>query len=418
MARVRVVQPPPQEAPLTETDRLAIYRTMFASRRIDDKEIQLKNQNQIYFQISGAGHEAMLTAAAALPRRPGYDWFYPVLPRPRAVPAARRDAARDAAAGGRRARRPELRRPPDAVALGPQAAQHRVAVEPHRHAVPARGRLRRSGVLYGGIDGDSPTRGARSRRRGRLRLVGDGATSEGEFWEALNTACNLKLPVLFLSKTTATRSRCRSKCRPPAATSPSSCSASRPLASGVRRHRLPGVATRRGASGVAYVRARKGPALVHAHVIRPYSHSLSDDEKLYRRRERARAKKPSAIRSPLSRSSCDARHRRQPPSAALEAEVDAEIEAARERGARPRRSPARDRAALWVYSPDVDPTSAALRQRPRPPGQARTMVDRSTPPARTRWRATRASSSSAKTWPTRRARRRWPRSRARAASSR
>ena len=185
-------------AGLSRDELVAAYRMMLLSRRLDDKEIQLKNQSLIFFQISGAGHEAVLVAAAAH-LRAGYDWFYPYY-RDRALCLGpRHDAARDAARRRRRQGRSELGRPADAVALGPPRAQHPVAGQPDRHAVPAGGRLRRS------------RHDLRARRRDRRRAerfqhadeityvsIGDGATSEGEFWESLNTACTRPVPVLYL----------------------------------------------------------------------------------------------------------------------------------------------------------------------------------------------------------------------------
>ena len=171
---------------------------MVLSRRLDDKEIQLKDQSLIFFQISGAGHEAILTAAGMLLKR-GHDWFYPYY-RDRALCLALGVTPYEMllAAVGTQGR-PCVRRPPDAVALGPQGAQHRLAVEPDRHAVPPGDRMRRSGPpLRADRRDPRARRPLRSPTKSPTCRSATAATSEGEFWESLNAACLTRLPVLFL----------------------------------------------------------------------------------------------------------------------------------------------------------------------------------------------------------------------------
>ena len=170
---------------------------MLLSRKIDDKEIQLKNQQKAFFQISGAGHEAVpggRRPAAA----PGYDWFFPYY-RDRALCLALGMTPLEmflASVGSQG--RPGQRRPPDAVALGPPRAEHPVAEQLRRHAVPARRRLRR-----GRRDLRTRRRPSRTATRAITRTRSPTSrsararTSEGEFWESLNTACTRKLPVLY-----------------------------------------------------------------------------------------------------------------------------------------------------------------------------------------------------------------------------
>ena len=163
------------------------FRLMHTARRLDDREVALKRQNRIFFQISGAGHEAIQVAAGLRPAlRPRL--VLSLLPRPRPLPHPWGHAARNAAAGRGRRRRSRFRRPPDALALGSHRQQHRQRLLPHRHAISPGRRLRRSLALPRNPETDEVT----------LVSSGEGATSEGEFWESLNAACLKRLPVVFL----------------------------------------------------------------------------------------------------------------------------------------------------------------------------------------------------------------------------
>ena len=219
--------------------------------------------------------------------RPGHDWVYPYY-RDRALCLALGVTPYEMLlAGGGRGRRSRFRRPPDALALGRAQAQHRDVLFAHRHAVRA----------SGGMRGSQPLR--RSRIPDEVTLVtgGDGATSEGEFWEAMNVACLNRLPVLVSDRRQRLRHlRADRVRRPPAATSRTGVGLSPPVPPGSGRHRFPGVLPRSAARPRRIAVPANGPALVHAHVVRLYSHSLSDDERLYKT---AAERKAEAERDPV-----------------------------------------------------------------------------------------------------------------------
>ncbi len=360
---------------LGREEMVGIYRTMYLSRRIDDKEIQLKGQNKIFFQISGAGHEAVLTAAG-LAFKSGYDWFFPyyrdralclqlgVTPLEMLLAAVGAEA--DPSSHGRQMPSHWGHTKFNIVssssptgtqflhAVGSAEASYRggLSEEIRKHVV--------------GFKGDEVA----------YCSAGDGTTSEGEFWEALNTASNLKLPVVFLIEDNGYAISV------PVEVQTAGGDVSR-LVEGfpdLLIERCDGTdpvesleALKR---AVEYCRQRKGPALVHAKVIRPYSHSLSDDEKLYRPDEE---RTTDAERDPVKRFGAllvEEGFVTQDELQKLKDGVDREVgEAADAALASPQ--PAPETALQHIYSPDVDPTSKEFdnEEGAELSGNAGTMVD-------------------------------------------
>jgi 2-oxoisovalerate dehydrogenase E1 component len=351
---------------------LAAYRWMLLSRKLDDKEIQLKNQSRIFFQISGAGHEAVLVAAASV-LRPGYDWFFPYY-RDRALCLALGvtpyemllesvGAKDDPASGGRQMPSHWGHKRLNIVSQGsPTGTQCLQAVG-----------CAEAGRLYQRLTG-IPGGSARHHADEVIYVsLGEGSTAEGEFWESLNTACGKRLPVVYLVEDNGYAISVPKEVATPGG------DISRILRSFPSLEVLTADGTdyaeslRAVRQAVAWARERKGPALVHAQVIRPYSHSLSDDERLYKTPAEREAE---AARDPLR----VMRRRLLADAAAGEAdldgmlaEVEREVNEAAER-ALAAAKPARDTARLWVFSPEVDPASAAFDSAPRPEGKPDTMV--------------------------------------------
>src|SRR3989475_6276696 len=349
----------PQQKPrLSREEMLKIFRTMYLSRRLDDKEIQMKGQNRIFFQISGAGHEAVLVAAGMC-LKPGYDWFYPYY-RDRALCL-------------------QLRMTPLEMLF--ESADAEADPNSHGRQMPSHWGHKKLNI----VSQSSPTGTQLLQAVGcaeatyRIKLIkelkkrikkfhhdevtyvslGDGTTSEGEFWEALNTACNLRLPVVFLLEDNGYAISV------PVEVQTAGGDVTK-LISGfpnLYRQRCDGtdpvesLAVMRRA--VDNCRKNRGPSFVHDKVIGPYSHSLSDDEKLYR----AEAERVAdAEHDPIKRFGSllvQEGFANQDELQQLKDEIDREInEAADIALASPQ--PAAETAKDFVYSPIVDPTSKAF----------------------------------------------------------
>ena len=334
------------------------YRTMYMSRRIDDKEIQLKRQNKIFFQISGAGHEAVLVAAGML-LKPGHDWFYAYY-RDRALALQLGTTPLDHLLSAVAAEN-------DPFSGGRQMPSHWSSTKLHmvgRSSCTGMQFLQAVGAAEAGYRYSMIKEIADRAEQFKADEVvyvsgGDGATSEGEFWESLNTACNLKLPVLYVIQDNGYAISV------PVEVQTAGGSISK-LLSGFPDlfiEECDGTDLQASyatlARAAAHCRARRGPSLVHAHVTRPYSHSMSDDESLYRSPAELAEQ---AARDPLLRLR-DSLIRENIATAEelerLQAEVKAELDAAADEALQVPHAPP-ESATLYVYSPEVDPTSPAF----------------------------------------------------------
>jgi 2-oxoisovalerate dehydrogenase E1 component len=360
------------EGPLGPHRLVEFYRLMYASRRIDDREIMLKRQQKIFFQVSGAGHEA-LQVAAAMALRSGYDWFVPYY-RDRALCLALGMTAEDMllqsvgaeadpSSGGRQMpshwSSPKLNIVSTSSSTATQVLHAVGIAEAGRYFARFPEAAQRSADDYRAFHdvrfhGDEVV----------LTCIGEGSTSQGEFWEALNTASNLKLPVIFLVEDNGYAISVPVEVNTPGG------NISRLVANFPNFYFAevdgtdPEASYAAFAAAAAHCRAGNGPAFVHGHCVRVYSHSFSEDDKYYRMRAEREA---DAMRDPLHKLQMRLlRENILSPGElnALEQQIDEHVAAAALRAVA---APVPSVAGIsrHIYSEDFDPTRAELATEPK-----------------------------------------------------
>jgi len=366
ISSARVPEQMKAEGPLRPEQLVEIYRLMYLSRRIDDREILLKRQQKIFFQISAAGHEA-LQVAAALALKPGYDWVFPyyrdralcltlgVTPTEMMLQAV--GAASDPASGGRQMPTHWSSRKLHIVSTSSSTTTQLL------HAVGC--------AEAGRYFSRHPEAAAKAEGDYRafhdvefhadevvFTSLGEGSTSQGEFWEALNTASNQKLPVVFCVEDNGYAISVPVEVNTPGG------NISKLVANFPNFYFAevdgtdPEASLRVFEAAVAHCRAGLGPAFVHGHCVRPYSHSLSDDDKLYRS---AAEREADAMRDPIAKMQMRLLREgilTEEQINALEKRLDHEASEAGER-AMEAALPEVDSVTRHVYSEQMDPTVAA-----------------------------------------------------------
>ena len=348
--------PEPRLRGIPQRELVEDFRLACISRALDDREISLQKQSRVFFQISGAGHEALLLALARH-LRPGYDWFFPyyrdralmlglgVTPTEILLQAV--GSAADPSSGGRQ------------MPCHWGFADKNVVTQSSptgSQCIPAVGCA--EATRYISRRPDLPGCTAHGDELTYVSL-GEGATSEGEFWESLNTACTLHLPVLYLVADNGY-----------AISVPASEQGPAPISELVRGfrgldvHHVDGrdyfAARRTAAKAIDHVRAGVGPGLIHATVTRPYSHSAADTQSKYR--------PPEELAEEASHDPILALERSLVKGKVLTEEAAAEIrlvarqavaDAAKEALAAPRPDPATVTDHVWLLPQIPDPAPLA-----------------------------------------------------------
>jgi 2-oxoisovalerate dehydrogenase E1 component len=362
---------------LSREQRVALFRTIYAARRIDDREIAGKRQNKVFFQINGVGHEA-IGAAAAMVLKSGHDWFF-LYYRDRALCYGLGVSAYDMFLGSVGSKL-------DPATGGRQMPTHWSS---SRHRIWSSSSPTGSQFLQAvgcveavvraeqsGLTAELDTRSDEI----ALATTGDGTVSQGEFWEGLNNAVNLKLPVIFLVEDNGYAISTPTEVQYAGANIAA-------LMKGWEPHGLLVIDEVDGCDPIAsyhamaraaeHCRARRGPALVRARTIRPYSHSLSDDEALYKTAaQRAEEQKRDPVVTYGARL-IELGDLTEADLEQLKSEIQMEIDLAWEKA---EDAPPPDSGSYYryLYSEDVDPTGKAFdteHSAPDPSGPQKTMID-------------------------------------------
>ena len=338
------------------------FRLMYTSRRLDDREILLKRQNKIFFQISCAGHEA-IQVAAGMATRAGHDWFFPYY-RDRALSLALGMTPYDMllqAVGAA----------DDPSSAGRQMPSH--WTDPVRHIVSPSSA---TGTQY--LPAVGCAESLRYVHPGEQRLVvvssGEGATSEGEFWESINQACLLRAPVIFLIQDNGFAISVPVESQTPGG-SISKLMAGFPDLLSIEVDGTDFISSYRAmTTAAAWCREGHGPALVHAHCTRPYSHSFSEDERDYKTK---REREDEAARDPLVTFPAFLKEHGILEADSIERmkrEIDHSLVEDAQRALKAP-LPALDSALRHLYSETVDPTSSDFERAAQPQGEPRIMGD-------------------------------------------